>query len=131
MNLYKQLKFELFITLKNKSTYIILLISVCFFTFFTIMMYNSPTGEIMTPGDLSISNVNSNIQNNNSLSDYLENLICSDAIIMFVTIFSSFIALQEFKNDYIKIFGFCLERKKFFCLQKLQLFQFLFLYYIY
>ena len=102
-----------------------------FFTFFTIMMYNSPTGEIMTPGDLSISNVNSNIQNNNSLSDYLENLICSDAIIMFVTIFSSLIALQEFKNDYIKIFGFCLERKKFFCLQKLQLFQFLFLYYIY
>lgn len=99
----KTLKMEAFITLKNKMWWLLIILSTFFITMFTVMTHYSIDDKMqqVMMGTNQIIVENGEILEKTFL-DYCESIICSDAILMFVTIFSVLLSLQEYQYGYIK-----------------------------
>lgn len=115
------LRMEVFITLKNKAVFLVLATAVCFFVFFAVMMYYSPTGSITSSQDVSVSRLQTDTVsgNKNTYIDYCEKIICSDAVIMFIAIFAAVMALQEYSGQYIKSIWLSIRKPKYLFWSKL------------
>ena len=90
--------------LKSRSTYIILVVALIFAAFFSIMMYYSPTGTISNVEDISVTKFSSEEveTSDNTFLEYCENILCSDFIVLFVSVFACLTALREYSDDFIK-----------------------------
>lgn len=105
-------KMEFYIAYKNKTWWILGMVAACFVLFFTIMVHYSSDGMINSPEDVAISNVeNGVVEHNMKFVDYCEQIVCSDILLMFVTIFSILLGLQEYRNGYIKNIWMNIEKK--------------------
>lgn len=118
----KLTKMELYLVCKGKMWWVLILCGMCFVMFFTIMTYYTSTGEISTASDINIENLQNDTNSSQldmSFVDYCENIICSDAILMFVTIFSILLVMQEYSHGYIKNIWTHIGEKRNFFLSKI------------
>lgn len=114
------MKMQFFIAYKSKIWWILGLVAACFISFFTIMVHYSSDGMINSPEDVNVSMVQTNvIEHKLSLVQYCEQIVCSDILLMFVTIFSILVILQELRNGYIKNVWVNLDNKWHFLLAKI------------
>lgn len=107
------IKMEFYLTIKNRIWWILALVAACFTIFFTAMINYSSDAMISSPDDLDITEISAAevIEKDLSLAGYCEKIICSDIVLMFVTIFASLLALQEYNNGFVKNIWVHLEKK--------------------
>lgn len=105
------LKKDFFITYKSKYWWILLIIVAIFVSLFTTIKYNQSSFF----ADNGMSNVADNSyvvgQTNNTVFSYIETMICSDVLIMFSSIFTVMIVLQDFQNGFIKNIWISIDKK--------------------
>lgn len=107
------IKMEFYLTIKNRIWWVLAVVATCFMFFFTVMLNYSSDGMISSPEDININKIATGavITKELSLTDYCEKIICSDVILMFVTIFASLLALQEYNNGFVKNIWMHIEKK--------------------
>ena len=116
------LKKDFYIVLKSK--YWLILLSVCsiFTLLFTVVTHNM--------ADMSLDNAGANFaetafifdETEKTVFSYCEAIICSDALVMFIGIFSIMLIMQEFNSLYIKNIWPTLKHKGCFLLSKFVVF---------
>ena len=97
------IKTEFYLTIRNKMWWMLSIAVACFTIFFTVMLYYSSDGAINSAGDINIQNIGQEVVSRDlSFIDYLQEIICSDVMVMFVTVFTILLSLQEYTHGYLK-----------------------------
>ncbi len=115
-------KKDLFITIKSHYWWILLIVCMCFVCLFsTVKYYQTDLLQDNLQNVNAVISENAHIleRANNNIFSYCEFIFCSDALLMFIGIFSILLCMQEFNDNYIKNTWNIISKKSTFFLSKM------------